>query len=326
MARIFVTRPVPSRGLELLVAAFGEENVAVSPHERAIRREELIDGVRGAEGLLAILTDTVDADVMDAAGPQLKIVANYAVGYDNVDVAAATERGIAVTNTPGVLTETTADLAWALLMSAARRIVEADCFVRDGRWTGWGPRLLLGVDVHGKTLGLFGMGRIGRAVARRAAGFDMRVLYHDRGPIEEAVEKRLDATFVDQPTLLAESDFLSIHVPLLPETRHAFGAAEFKAMKRTACLVNTSRGPVVDEAALAEALEAREVFAAGLDVFEDEPRVHPRLLACENAVIVPHVGSASIETRATMAQMAAQNIIARLRGEVPPNCVNPQAL
>ena len=326
MGKVFVTRPIPERGIQLLVAAFGEESVVVSRYDREITRAELLDGVRGVAGLLPILTDTIDAAVMDAAGPQLKVIANYAVGYNNVDVDAATARGIAVTNTPEVLTETTADLTWALLMATARRISESERVLRAGQWAGWGPQFMLGVDVYGRTLGIFGLGRIGRAVARRAAGFGMRLLYCDVAQAEAETEASLGATYVDKPTLLAQSDFISIHVPLLPETRHAFGAAEFKAMKRTACLINTSRGSVVDEAALADALQTGEIFGAGLDVFEEEPKVHPALLTCENAVLAPHLGSGSRETRAKMAEMAASNIVARLRGEDPPNCVNPEVL
>jgi len=326
MPKVFVTRPIPRTGLQLLVDAFGKASVTVSPHDRVITREELLAGVKGVDGLLPILTDTVDAAVMNAAGPQLKIIANFAVGYDNIDVAAATKRNIAVTNTPGVLTDTTADLAWAILMCVARRISESERCLRAGKWAGWGPQFMLGVDVHGKTLGIFGMGRIGRAVARRAAGFGMRIIYHDSARLEEAAEKHLNATYVAKETLVTESDFISIHVPLLPETTHAFGAAEFKAMKKTACLINTSRGPIVDEAALASALKAGEIFAAGLDVYEQEPKVHPALLECENAVLVPHLGSASRDTRGKMAEIAAGNIVALLKGETPPNCVNPEVL
>lgn len=326
MASIFVTRPLPESGIQLLRETFGDTNVRVSPQDGVIDRGKLLEGVVGVDGLLPILTDAIDAEVMDAAGPNLKVIANYAVGYNNVDVAAATERKIAVTNTPGVLTDTTADLAWSLLMSAARRICEGDRFVRANRWKGWGPQLLLGVDVHGKTLGIYGMGRIGQAVARRAAGFSMKVLYHDAVRLDAEKEEALNATFVEMSTLLAESDFISIHVPLLPETKHVFDVDAFKAMKNTACLINTARGPVVDEAALAQALRSGDIFAAGLDVFEEEPVVHPALLECENAVMIPHLGSASTETRAKMAEMAAANIIARLRNETPPNCVNPEVL
>jgi len=324
MPRIFVARRIPERGLKRLYTTFGRDSVRVFPEDRVIKREELIAGVQGINALLPILTDTIDAAVMEAAGPQLRIIANYAVGYNNVDVTEATRRRIPVTNTPGVLTETTADLAWALMMAAARRLGEGERLVRASQWAGWGPMLLLGVDVHRRTLGLYGMGRIGQAMARRAQGFDMRVIYFD--PASPEIAPDLHAKAVDKAALLAESDFISIHCPLTPETRHSFGAAEFRVMKRTACLINTSRGPVVDEAALAAALKEGEIFAAGIDVYEDEPRVHPDLLECRNAVLLPHLGSASHETRSRMAEIAADNIIARLNGEAPPNCVNPEAL
>lgn len=326
MPRIFVTRSIPDNGLKLMRDAFGAGSVDVFPHDRVISRDELFTGAKGADALLPTLADPVDTAIMDTAGPQLKIIANYAVGYNNIDVKAATERRIPVTNTPGVLTETTADLTWAILMDTARRISEGERYVRGGKWQGWAPQLLLGADVHGKTLGIFGMGRIGQAVARRAVGFGMRVVYTSRGRLEPFLERQLNARLVDKATLLAESDFISIHCPLLPETRHAFGAVEFKAMKKSACLINTSRGPVVDEAALAAALKAGDIFAAGLDVFEEEPKIHPDLLTCENAVLVPHLGSASLETRAKMAEIAASNIVARLQGKTPPNCVNPEVL
>ena len=326
MPRVFVTRPIPEKGIQVLIGAFGNENVAVFRYDRMITRQELISGAVGADALLPILTDPVDAEVMDAAGPQLRIIANYAVGYNNIDIKGATQRKILVTNTPGVLTETTADLAWALLMAAARRISESERYLRAGKWESWGPQLFLGVDVHGATLGIFGMGRIGQAVARRARGFEMRVLYHDIQPVDLVLEQQLNATFVDKPTLLAESDFISIHCPLLPETSHAFGAAEFNAMKPSACIINTSRGPVIDEAALAQALKSGRIFAAALDVYEDEPNVHPDLLGCENAVLIPHLGSATRATRAKMAEMAATNIVAYFQGRTPPNCVNPEVL
>jgi len=310
----------------MLRVAFGPENVRVAPQDGVIERKDLVEGVRGVDALLCILTDSIDAEVMDAAGPQLKIIANYAVGYNNIDVAAATQRRIPVTNTPGVLTETTADLAWALLMAAARRLGESERLLRAGRWAGWGPMLFLGVDIHGKTLGIYGMGRIGQAMARRAKGFDMRVIYHDQTPIAQELEQQLNAAYVDKAALLAESDFLSIHCPLTPETRHAFGEAEFKAMKPTAVIINSARGPIIDEKALAHALNNNVIFAAGLDVFEDEPAIHPDLLECQNAVLIPHLGSASQETRGRMAEIAAANILARLNGQTPPACVNPEIL
>jgi glyoxylate reductase len=326
MPKIFVTRMIPSLGVDALEREFGAENVSVFKGDRPINRDELIAGVTGRDALLPMLTDRVDAAVMAAAGPELKVVANYAVGYNNIDVEAASVRGIAVTNTPGVLTEATADLAWALLMAAARNMGESERYLRAGKWTSWGPQVFLGVDFWGKTLGIFGMGRIGQAVARRAAGFGMRVLYAKRNRLTPEEERALNATFVDKSRLLADSDFISIHCPLSPETRHAFGAEEFRAMKNTAVLANTSRGPVVDEAALAAALKSGTIFAAGLDVYEDEPTVHPDLAACENVVLIPHLGSATRTTRGRMSEMAAANIIAYFRGEIPPNCVNPEVL
>lgn len=324
--RIVVTRQLPGNAIDSLREAFGPDQVWVHPGRDPIPRDELESAVRGADAILSLLTERVDAPLLDAAGPGLRIVANMAVGYDNIDVAACTERGIPVTNTPDVLTETTADLAWGLLIAAARRFGEAERFLRAGEWRTWSPTLLCGWDVHGKTLGIVGMGRIGAAVARRARGFGMRVLYHNRNRRPPQEDKELGARYVDRGELLRESDFISLHCPLTPETRHSFGAAEFAAMKRTAVFINTTRGPVTDEAALAEALLAGQIFAAGLDVYEDEPAVHPRLLACERAVLLPHVGSATHETRAGMAAIAAKNIRRRLQGGAPPNCVNPEAL
>lgn len=322
--KIFITRKIPERGLELLYQQFGEANIQIYPGETPIPYDELLNAVRGIDALLCLLTDKIDAQVMDCAGPQLKIIANYAVGFDNIDIAEATRRKIVVTNTPGVLTETTADLAWALLMASARRLGEGERLVRASQWAGWNPTLLLGVDVYGKTLGIFGMGRIGQAVARRAKGFNMRVIYYDIKKPE--LPPDIEATQVDKETLLRESDFISIHCPLTRATYHAFGIEEFKKMKKTACIINTSRGPVIDEEALVQALKEGWIFSAGLDVFEKEPEIHPDLLTCPNAVLIPHLGSASVETRSRMAEIAAQNIIARLQGKTPPNPINPEAL
>lgn len=326
MPKIFITRAVPQRAVDMLNDAFGPDDVDVYEVDQVIPHDVLLERVKGVDAILAILTEKIDAEVLDAAGPQLRIVANMAVGYNNVDVDAATERGIPVTNTPGVLTETTADLAWAILMATARRLGESERYLRAGKWKAWGPMLLMGPEVHGKTLGIFGMGRIGQAVAKRARAFDMTILYNNRNRIDEATEKELAATFVDKAALLAESDFLTIHCPLTEDTTHAFGPDEFKAMKPTSILVNTSRGPVVDEAALVHALKTGEIWAAGLDVFEEEPKIHPGLLELENALLIPHLGSATFETRSKMAEMAAQNIIARFNDEPPPNCVNPDVL
>lgn len=317
--KVLVTREIPEAGLGLLdgleVTVLGEDPPT---------REDLLRAAAGAEGILSILTEKIDAELMDAAGEGLRVVANMAVGHDNVDVEAATERGVLVTNTPGVLDETTADTAFLLLMAAARRLCEADRLVRSGGFTAWGPKMLLGPDVWGKRLGVVGMGRIGAAVSRRASGFGMEVVYHDRAR-NGAAERELGATYLGFDELLRASDFVSLHVPLTKDTRHLVGARELALMRPTAVLVNASRGPVVDEAALASALEARVIFAAGLDVYEKEPQVHPKLLELENVVLAPHIGSASVETRDRMARMAAGNLLAALRGERPPNLLNPQA-
>lgn len=279
----------------------------------------------GKAGLVCQLTDRIDAALLDAA-PSVKVVSNVAVGFDNIDVAAATERGIVVTNTPGVLTNTTADLAFALILGAGRRLGEAERYLRAGQFKQWRIDLLTGWDVWQATLGIFGMGRIGQAVARRGRGFDMRVLYYDPFRQSEELERELGIEYASKEEVLAQADFLSLHCALTPETRHLVGAAEFEAMKPTAVLVNTSRGPVVDEAALAAALKGGSIAAAGLDVFENEPEVHPDLLACENALIVPHIASASVATRTRMCLMAAENMAAGLGGERPPNIVNPDVL
>lgn len=315
---VFVTRRIPEPGLDLLRTVC---DVEVNQEDRVLTREEVIEGVKGKDALLCLLTDAIDATVLDA-NPGLKVVANYAVGYNNIDVGAATQRKIPVTNTPGVLTETTADFAWALLMSTARRVVESDKFTRAGLFNGWAPMLFLGCDVYAKTLGLVGFGRIGEAVARRAGGFSMEVLYYDEYRRDPDEEKRLGVRYAPFDELLRRSDFISIHVPLMDGTRHMFGEAEFKAMKNTAVLINTSRGPVVDERALVAALREREIAGAGLDVSEAEPELEPGLVELDNVVLAPHIASASVETRTKMAVMAAQNVLAAVRGEVPPNIVN----
>lgn len=320
--RVFVARVIPDEGLDPLRAAC---EVDLWEDELPPPRAELLRRVAGADGLLALLTDRVDDELLDAAGPGLRVVSNYAVGFDNVDVPACTRRRIPVGNTPGVLTETTADLAWTLLMAAARRVAEGDRYVRAGRWKTWGPLLLLGPDVHGATLGIVGFGRIGQAVARRAAGFGMRILYHDVSRVPEDVERELGATFVALPELLAAADFVSLHVNLTPETRNLIDAAALRSMKPMAVLVNTSRGPVVDSEALTEALRAGEIWAAALDVTDPEPLPadHP-LIGLDNCVVVPHIASASRATRGKMAVMAAANLLAGLRGERLPTPVNPE--
>ncbi len=322
--KIYITREIPEAGLTLLHKNFGTNNVRYYNQPTPIPRDILLKETKGCDAILSMLTDKIDAEVMDNAGPQLKIIANYAVGYDNIDIEEATKRKICVTNTPGILTETTADLAWALILASARRLGEGERLVRASQWAGWNPTLLLGVDVYGKTLGIFGMGRIGQAVARRAMGFNMKVIYYDL--MDVPLPPEIKATKVDKETLLRESDFISIHCPLTPQTYHAFKYEDFKKMKRTACIINTARGPIIDEEALAKALKEGLIFSAGLDVFEKEPEVHPDLLTCHNVILIPHLGSASIETRSKMAEVAAINIISRLNGEVPPNLVNPEAL
>jgi len=320
---VYVTRMIPQKGLDMVHDFCDAE---VWEGETPPPREVLLERVKGRDGLLPLLTDTVDAVLMDAAGPQLKVIANYAVGYDNIDVAAATERGIMVTNTPGVLTETTADFAFALLMAAARRIVEGMAYVHAGRWQTWGPKLLLGQDIHGATLGIIGMGRIGSAVARRAQGFDMRILYHDPYCREDR-GAAVGAQCVDLDTLLSESDFVSIHVPLTDETHHMISAEALNKMKPSAVLINTARGPVVDPDALYAALKGGVIAFAGLDVTEPEPLPgEDKLLTLSNIIICPHIASASVATRTKMATMAATNLIAALKGERPPNLVNPAVI
>ena len=318
-ARVFVTRVIPSIGLDIVRAAAEAE---VWPEELPPPRDVLLDRVRGMDGLLCLLTDRVDDELLDAAGPQLRVVSNFAVGYDNIDVPACTRRGVAVGNTPGVLTETTADLAFALLMAVARRLPEARDYVREDRWRTWGPMLLLGKDLHGATLGLVGFGRIGREMARRATGFGMRTLYHDVVRAEPDVERVLGATHAPLETVLAESDFVSLHTVLSAETRHLIDAAALARMKRGAILINTSRGPVVDGEALADALRSGHLFGAGLDVTDPEPlRADDPLVQLPNCLVVPHIASASERTRDRMAEKAARNLVAGLRGEPLPDPV-----
>ena len=289
-----------------------------------ISREELLRRVRDKEALVCLLTERVNEELLHAA-PNLKIAANVAVGFDNIDVPACTRRGVAATNTPGVLDETTADFAWTLMMAIARRLGEGEQLARSGTWTGWNLDQLCGIDVWGKTLGILGFGRIGRAVARRAHGFQMNVIYYDAVRAPEAAEQELHAEYRDFNTLLAESDFVSVHVPLLPETHGLLSAAQFSRMKSTAYLINTSRGPVVDEAALVHALESGKIVGAALDVYENEPFIHPGLKR-PNVVLAPHIASASIETRTKMACLAAENVIAVFNGKRPPNILNPEVL
>jgi len=287
-------------------------------------REEVLRRVKDKEGLICLLTEKINEDFLKLA-PKLRIAANVAVGFDNIDVAACTKRGVVATNTPGVLDETTADFAWTLLMAVARRISEGEALARSGNWKNWDLDQLVGTDVWGKTLGLVGFGRIGRAVARRASGFQMKVIYTDAQRAPAEVESALKAEFRDMNALLAESDFVSVHVPLLPETRGLFDAPKFNRMKPTAFLINTARGPVVDEAALVAALEAGKIAGAGLDVYENEPFIHPGLKRA-NVVLAPHIASASLETRTKMACIAAENVVALFMGQRPANMLNPEVL
>lgn len=297
--------------------------VYLNEGDRPLTVQEIMDRLPGKMGLLSMAIDSITEDVLQA-GCDLKIVANYAVGFNNIDLSAATRRKIAVTNTPDVLTDTTADLTFALILGVARRVAEGDRWVRAGKWIGWKPDFMLGTDVHGKTLGVIGLGRIGLAVAKRAVAFNMKILYFDPRPMDSATLDALGAQFRPLPNLLRESDFVTLHVPLTAQTRHLIGPKELQEMKRSAFLINASRGPVVDEKALVEALRKGEIAGAGLDVFEEEPKVSPELMEMENVLLLPHIGSATVETREKMAQVAVNNIIAVIRGEIPPSIVNPE--
>lgn len=320
--RVFVSRRIPDDGLDLVVPA---TDATVWGDELPAPRDVLLASIEGCDGVLTSLTEKVDAEFLDRAGPGLRVVSNFAVGFDNIDVPECTRRGIPVGNTPGVLTETTADFAFALLMTAARRVVQGADYVRAGKWRTWGPLTLLGIDVHGATLGVVGFGRIGQAMARRASGFGMTVLYHDVGRVPGELEEELGAAYVSLEELLARSDFVSLHVNLTPETRGLMNTERLRLMKPTAVLVNTSRGPVIDQRALADALRGGVIWAAALDVTEPEPiAMDDPLMALENCLIVPHIASASRATRGKMASMAAENLLAGLRGERLPTCVNPE--
>ncbi|HZQ08031.1 MAG TPA: D-glycerate dehydrogenase [Anaerolineae bacterium] len=318
--KVFVSRIIPDEGLNLILEACDAE---VWQEELPPPHNVLLEKIKDKVGLLSLLTDKIDAELMDL-NPQLRVVSNYAVGFDNIDIQAATERGLPVGNTPGVLTDTTADFAFTLLMSAARRVVEGADYVRAGKWKTWGPKLLTGVDIHGATLGLVGFGRIGQAMAKRASGFDMRVLYYDQYRRED-LEQSMGVTFVDMDTLLRESDFVSIHTDLNASTRHLFNANAFSKMKTTAILINSARGPIVDPNALYDALSAGKIRAAALDVTEPEPiNMDSPLVHMPNCLIVPHIASASIATRGKMAEIAAKNLIAGVNGERLVTPVNPE--
>ena len=315
---VLVTRRIPQDGLNLLASHF---SLDTNDDDRPYPPEELARRAADKDALVTLLTDKVD-DALLAAAPRVKIVANVAVGYDNIDLEACRKRGVTVTNTPGVLTAATADFAFTLLLAAARRICEADRFVRAGRFRGWQMMGFHGGDLEGRTLGIAGFGRIGQAVAKRAGGFGMHVIYSDEARAQNSIEEAFGARYVDKATLIATSDYLSLHVPYLPATHHYIGAAELEAMKPTAYLINTSRGAVIDEAALANALRTGGIRGAGLDVFEDEPAVHPELIRLDNVVLAPHIASATVETRTRMALIAAENVIAALSGKAAPNALN----
>jgi glyoxylate reductase len=319
---ILISRLLPEAAVRL---ARSRAEVDAYDRDAPMPRAELLERLAGKQGLICVISEVIDEALL-AARPGLRVVSNVAVGYNNVDVAACTRRGVAVTNTPDVLTDTTADFAWTLLMATARRLVEADRYTREGRFRQWEYMLLLGGDVHGKTLGVVGFGRIGRAMARRALGFGMRVLYQDAVAADPAVERELNAARTDLPTLLRESDFVTLHTPLIPETRHLINAQTLRTMKKTAYLINAARGPVVDETALVQALKEGWIAGAGLDVFEEEPKVHPGLIGLPNVVLAPHIASASHETRLKMATLAVENCLAVLEGKTPPTPVNPEVL
>lgn len=320
---VYVTRQIPEEGIHLLKKFC--QTVEVNPHDRPLIYDVLLRQVKGRDAILTMLSDRIDEGVINEA-KSIKVISNYAVGYENIDIKTATAKGIIVTNTPGVLTDSTADMAWALLFSIARRIVEGDKLTRAGKFVGWAPMFLLGGDIVGKTLGIIGAGRIGTAMAMRSRGWCMKVLYTTQSNRNAVLEEMLGAKRVDLETLLKESDFISIHTPLSEKARHLIGAKELSLMKKTAYLINTARGAIIDEAALVNALKNKQIAGAGLDVYEEEPKLKPGLAELDNVVLAPHLGSATVETRTKMAVMAAENIIAVLNDQKPKNCVNPEVL
>lgn len=316
---VYVTNEIPEPALNMLAEHCDME---VNRTGQVLTKTQLLEKVKGRDAVLSLLTDPIDAEVMDAA-KGAKIFANYAVGYNNIDIPSATERGIMVSNTPGVLTDTTAEMTWALLFSVARRVAESDKYTRMGKFEGWGPMLFLGQGVMNKTLGVIGAGRIGLSFAKRAKAFDMKVLYTSTAANPQ-FEKETGGEFASLEMLLNKSDFVSIHTPLLPETFHLIGEEELKLMKKTAILINTSRGPVVDEIALVNALQSGEIWGAGLDVYEWEPKLAEGLKELDNVILCPHIASATFDTRTKMGTIAVSNILAAARGELPPNCLNPE--
>ncbi len=320
--KILITGNLPDDIVAPLVELF---DVTIHRFDHPISRDQFLQSVRGKQGLLCMITDQVDEEVFSIA-PELKVVANFGVGFDNIDISAATSRGILVSNTPGVLTQATADLTMALILAVGRRVVEGDNFTRRGAFQFWAPFHFLGQEITGKRLGIVGMGRIGTAVAQRAAGFEMPVLYHNRHRLPIAKEQRLSASYVDLNTLLQQSDFVSLHIPLTPKTHHLIGQNELAVMKSNAYLINTARGPVVDEAALLQALQQGQIGGAGMDVYEHEPALTPGLETLDNVILLPHMGSATAETRRAMGALAVENLKAGLQGRLPPNCLNPDGI
>ena len=320
--KILITNEIPASGMEILKAKY---DVELGVDYQKNRKEAIIEKIRDKDVILPLLTETIDSEIMDAA-PQLKIISNYAVGFNNVDLDAATERGILVTNTPGVLTETTADCAFAMMMASARRIPSSERYARAGKFKGWEPLGFLGQDVYGKTLGIIGFGRIGMAMAKRAFGFDMKILYYDEYQATEENEKKYNASFVSLDELLKQSDFVSLHPPLTPMTHHLIGQREFALMKQTACIINTARGPIIEEKALIEALKNESIFGAAIDVFEFEPKIPEALKKLENVIIIPHIASATFTTRTLMSEIAAQNILNIFEGKMPVSLVNKEVL
>lgn len=317
--KIFITRRIPESGIKILKEHF---EIEINPDNRVLSKNEIIEGLKEKDGLLCLLTDMIDEEVISSES-NLKMIASYAVGYDNIDIEAATKRGIPVSNTPDVLTHTTSEMAWALLFSVARRIVEGDNYARSGKFNGWDPMLMLGQDVSNKTLGVIGTGRIGTAVAQKSKGFNMNILYVDK-QVNKTLENDLGAKKVSLFELLKKSDYITLHVPLNDMTYHLIGKKEFNMMKENTIIINTARGPIIDEKALYVALKEKKIFGAGLDVYEHEPKILEELKKLKNVILQPHSASATFETRSNMAIIAAKNMIAGLKGEIPPNCINPE--